>query len=58
MEIKVRLIDLLNIKDTWIKKMELILNSQGDGNCSFRCIVHVTYGDENLRMRVKQDMKE
>ncbi|KAG1169857.1 hypothetical protein G6F70_008093 [Rhizopus microsporus] len=59
LKIRIRPITVLDIKDSQkSKKMTLVLDPIADGNCEFRCIAHAIYGDENLRMRVKQEMKE
>ncbi|KAI9468450.1 MAG: hypothetical protein EXX96DRAFT_105868 [Benjaminiella poitrasii] len=38
--------------------MQQVSNPVEDGNCGFRCIAHAIYGDENVRFRVKQEMKD
>ncbi|CAO3664812.1 unnamed protein product [Rhizopus microsporus] len=59
LKIRIRPITVLDIKDSQkSKKMTLVLDPIANGNCEFRCIAHAIYGDENLRMRVKQEMKE
>ncbi|CEJ04535.1 hypothetical protein RMCBS344292_18492 [Rhizopus microsporus] len=58
LNIRIRPISVLDIKDSQKSKLTLVLHPIADGNCGFRCIAQAIYGDENLRMRVKQEMKE
>ncbi|ORE17121.1 hypothetical protein BCV71DRAFT_270198 [Rhizopus microsporus] len=47
----------MDIKDSQKSKMILVLDPIGDSNCGFRYTALAIYDDENLRMRVKQEMK-
>lgn len=57
MKIVIRPIDYLNINDSQKNKMVLVLNPKGDGNCGFRCISKAIYDDENMPMKVKNEMR-
>ncbi|KAF7722247.1 hypothetical protein EC973_003497 [Apophysomyces ossiformis] len=58
MKIVIKPISYFDIKDPQKNKMVLVLDPQADGNCGFRCIAHAIYGDENLRMRVKEEIRD
>ncbi|KAI8374765.1 uncharacterized protein BYT42DRAFT_646683 [Radiomyces spectabilis] len=58
MKIVIKPISYLTIQDPQKKKMTVILDPEGDGNCGFRCIAHTTHGDQNRALDVEEDMLE